>query len=68
MTHEQARNIIIDFGRTSTSMCEFFESHVELEAEDNLFIENNFVALQMAYAKWKRGRVGMRKKAIQRGR
>jgi len=64
MTHEEMKNVVNDFGKSSTAVSELLRSEPDFEQADILFIENNFVTLQMAYAKWKRGRAEQRSKGL----
>jgi len=52
------KQILPSFGKASLALADFLREADTLDMEDQIFIENHLVILQLAYSTWKRGHHG----------
>jgi hypothetical protein len=55
MSFIKKRQILPSFGKASLALTDFLREAETLDFEDQIFIENHLVILQLAYSTWKRG-------------
>lgn len=55
MSFAKKRPALASFGRASIALTDFLREAETLDMEDQMFIENHLVIVQLAYSTWRRG-------------